>query len=94
MKYINDEQIHQMQVHRWIESQREGHDLGEAGNIDWVSKYAGAFREWVEHVPSQCIHCGLTGCQGPDEDGDCQNPFSEHRLNILKSRPPQIIPMQ
>lgn len=39
-------QCEEMQKHRWIESEKAGHDLGESAYLDWVRKYAKSFREW------------------------------------------------
>lgn len=45
LKEYNDAQTDEMQKHRWIESEKAGHDLGEAAYREWVMKYAAKFRE-------------------------------------------------
>lgn len=45
LKTYNRMQIDEMEKHKWIESEKAGHDLGEAARIDWVKKYAKQFRE-------------------------------------------------
>ncbi len=37
-----------IEVHKWIESERAGHDLGELAEQDWIKKYAKQFREEYE----------------------------------------------
>lgn len=38
-------QAHEMEVHKWLESEKAGHDLGNAAIQDWIDKHAKAFRE-------------------------------------------------
>ena len=45
LKEYNMRQIDEIEKHKWIESEKAGHDLGEAARIDWVKKYAAKFRE-------------------------------------------------
>ena len=40
-----DAQKEAMEVHKWIESEKAGHDLGDFAKQDWVKKYAAQFRE-------------------------------------------------
>jgi len=84
LKYFNEEQKHQIEIHKWIKSEKEGHDVGEFGCIDWVKNYAAIFKEWSECVPVNCIHCEHSGCPGPDKDNECIHPFCPNRLNLLK----------
>jgi hypothetical protein len=84
LKYINEEQKHQIEIHKWISSEKEGHDVGEPGCIDWVKKYASVFRVWAESIPVDCVGCGLSGCGGPDKDCECPHPFCTARLTMLK----------
>jgi len=88
LKYLNAEQRHQIEMYRWIRSERVGHDIGERCTLDWVYNYAAVFREWAENIPTQCIQCGLTGCQGPDTDNECCSPFNDLRLNLMQRRFP------
>lgn len=39
------EQCEEMKRHKWIESEKAGHDLGNQAIRDWVYKYAKQFRE-------------------------------------------------
>ena len=41
-------QIEEIEKHKWIESEKAGHDLGEAARIDWIVKYAA---KWSEEHP-------------------------------------------
>jgi hypothetical protein len=45
LKEYNQLQIEEMEKHKWIESEKAGHDLGDAAHMDWVIKYAAKFRE-------------------------------------------------
>lgn len=45
LKTYNQMQIKAMEIHKWIESEKAGHDLGEAANIDWVRRFAKQFSE-------------------------------------------------
>ncbi len=38
----------EIERYKWIESEKHGHDLGRQAAIDWVTKYAAAWREWFE----------------------------------------------
>jgi len=93
LKYLNKEQKHQIEIHKWIRSEQIGYDIGEPGCLEWVRAYAAIFREWAENLPTQCIQCGLTGCQGPDSDKECPYPFCEPRLNILQRSFPLRFPI-
>jgi hypothetical protein len=43
------DQVHEIEVHKYIESQKAGHDVGEAwAAIDWVTKHAEKYREAIE----------------------------------------------
>jgi hypothetical protein len=45
------EEIHK---HKWIESEKVGHDVGELwASFDWVSKYAVSFRENFERQETE-----------------------------------------
>lgn len=47
-------QKHEMEVHKWLESEKAGHDLGNAAVQDWIDKHAKEFREkWDEDHPSR-----------------------------------------
>ena len=44
LKQFNDMQIHEIDVHKWIESEKAGRDLGTSAVLDWIRRYARAFR--------------------------------------------------
>lgn len=49
MKKFMDAQIKEMEIHKWIESEAAGHDLGEEALKDWIVKHAAEFRKhWEE----------------------------------------------
>ena len=79
-KYINNEQIHQIEIHKFIQGLLNKEDPGEAACLEWVKKYAKAFREWAETVPSDCVSCGA--CKGDPKE--CKAPFNQKRLDKLK----------
>jgi len=79
---INKEQKKQIEIHKWILSERAGHDLSEEACIDWVDHYAASFREWVKKIPDHCINCG--NCSDCDKNpSECNDPFNHNRLNKL-----------
>lgn len=42
-------QAHEIDVHKWIESEKAGKDLGNDAVMEWIKKYAKDFRkEWEE----------------------------------------------
>lgn len=47
MKSFMDSQIDEINKHKWIESEKVKHDLGEEAVRDWIKKHAANFRkEW------------------------------------------------
>lgn len=38
----------EIQVHKWIESERAGQDLGQGAVHDWIIRYAAEWRRWRE----------------------------------------------
>jgi|GEM_PF-790138 hypothetical protein len=43
--------------HKWIESEKAGHDIGwDQAHADWLVKY---FAEWEGHLPSRVIDDAL-----------------------------------
>lgn len=49
MKRYMADQIKEMEIHKWIESEAAGHDLGEDALKDWILKHAVEFRKhWEE----------------------------------------------
>ena len=46
---FNKIQMKEMEDHRWLESEKEGHDIGENAYLDWILKHAKKFREeWFD----------------------------------------------
>lgn len=43
-------QAEEMKKHKWIESEKVGHDLGNNAIRDWITKYAKQFREEYLHL--------------------------------------------
>lgn len=41
-------QREEIERYKWIESEKEGHDLGRQAVLDWISKYAATWREWYD----------------------------------------------
>ena len=39
------EEIQEIERHKWIESEKAGHDLGHDAIMEWVLKYAKQYRE-------------------------------------------------
>jgi hypothetical protein len=48
-KFLQD-QIQEIMIHKWIESEKAMKDVGEDACIDWIVKYAGAYREKWERI--------------------------------------------
>lgn len=44
MKQFMDAQVKEMEIHKWIESEKANHDLGEEALKDWIKKHAEEFR--------------------------------------------------
>ena len=38
-------QLHEINVHKWIESEKAGYDLGNEAILDWIRNHAKQFRE-------------------------------------------------
>lgn len=43
LKEYNAAQCQEIEKYKWIESEKAGHDLGEAARVEWVVKYAAQF---------------------------------------------------
>lgn len=41
------DQCKEICIHKWIESQKAGYDLGATAVKDWINKYAKSFREYA-----------------------------------------------
>jgi len=57
-----EEQKHQMEIHKWIESEKAKRDLGDLPLLDWVTKFAAIFRQQWEEKYGPIIE---------DENGMC-----------------------
>lgn len=82
VKQVNCEQKRQIEIYKWLESERAGRDLSDNAAIEWIRKYAISFREWAETIPYECKKCGL--CQDCGNKEECCQPFNEERLKRLK----------
>lgn len=54
----------EMMIHKWIESQKVGYDLGEEAIRQWVQMHwTGYLRaRWVEHLQGKCFWAELHRC--------------------------------
>ncbi|MEA1927773.1 MAG: hypothetical protein U9N73_06165 [Candidatus Auribacterota bacterium] len=41
-------QMEQILKHKWLESEKVGHDIGKDAVSDWIDKYAAIWRKWWE----------------------------------------------
>lgn len=69
LKEYNRLQIEEMEKHKWIESEKAGHDLGQAAHREWVEKYAAQFRK--EHPVQK------NDKLQPEQNLDAENGVSE-----------------
>lgn len=69
-EFLKDE-IKEIEIHKWIESQKAHRNLGLEAELDWVCKYAKAYREeWelkygkiIEEIEEENgVNC--SGCPG------------------------------
>jgi hypothetical protein len=51
----------EMLRHKWIESQKAGHDLGQSAFFDWVDKHADAFRHYIVDVRREHVEWDRVG---------------------------------
>lgn len=47
LRDYNAMQMLEMDKHKWIESEKAGHDLGEGCYLDWIKKHSATFRKEV-----------------------------------------------
>jgi|GEM_PF-3040994 len=83
IKYSNPEELRQMNIHKWLVSEKCGRDVGEEAFFDWIQRYARLFRSWANTLPENCINCGLQ-CN-KDGNNKCINPFNPKRLEHLNN---------
>ena len=53
MKKFMSDQIKEVEIHKWIESEKANRDLGEEAIKDWIEKHAADFRKKWEEENSQ-----------------------------------------
>ena len=54
MKQYMEDQIHEIGIHKWIESEKANRDLGDEAVKDWILKHAKQYREqWNEKHKSE-----------------------------------------
>jgi len=41
---------HKMEIHKWLESQKEGYDIGKPGFVDWAKLYEDSTRAWINNL--------------------------------------------
>jgi len=47
-RQLLEEQRAEIERHKWIESEKAGHDLGRDAVMDWIKNNAAAWRQWYE----------------------------------------------
>lgn len=53
MKQFMADQIKEIEIHKWLESEKANRDLGEEAVKDWIEKHAEEFRKrWEEEYES------------------------------------------
>lgn len=45
LKQYMDDQIKEIELYKWLESEKANRDLGEEAVKDWIEKHAAEFRE-------------------------------------------------
>ena len=55
MKSYCYRQIEEAKKYKWIQSQKAGHDLGDAAVTEWVKKFAAKFREDYNEVYASMV---------------------------------------
>lgn len=68
----------ELDVHKWLESEKAGMDLGEQAIRDWVQHYWDRFLRdcWLEHILGKVLWTEL----GKDNFGICRQQFEEDPL--------------
>ena len=54
-------QRREIERHKWIESQKAGHDLGDQAVFDWVMRYSEDFKRYVAEVLGEKVCCTPIG---------------------------------
>jgi PIN domain nuclease of toxin-antitoxin system len=53
-KFMAD-QVKEIEIHKWIESEKAGCDLGDRACLDWIKNHAKAYREYYELVGEHSV---------------------------------------
>lgn len=56
-------QKEEIEKYKWIESQKAGHDLGEAAVRQWVEKFAANYRKEYEEIFNELVHETADHCK-------------------------------
>jgi hypothetical protein len=78
----------ELSLHKWIESEKAGRDLGEKAIHDWVARHWDRFlrQRWVEHLQGQVFWYELDHADyGLFQRCFCGNPLAELIINTYKS---------
>ena len=55
------EQIHEIEIYKWLRSEQENKDIGDIAVIEWIEEHAANFRkEWEYHINNNGNNC--SGC--------------------------------
>jgi len=81
-EHIFKEQLRQIEMHKWLLSEKAGYDLKEEARLDWVDHHASEFRKWVNKVPGHCVECGKC-CLSKGKPKECPFPFAPERIKKL-----------
>ncbi|MCK5081965.1 MAG: hypothetical protein KAR31_03580 [Candidatus Omnitrophica bacterium] len=53
----NKKAVEEINRHRWIESEKAGHDIGfETASVDWLEKFSAAWMDY--HMPKRKVSAG------------------------------------
>lgn len=87
IRYMNQRQIYEMDKHKYLRSKELGYDIGDPGRLEWVTKYAEAFRSWADNLPSKCIRCDYC-CYSYRKKvpSECPYPFNNKRIRLIESQ--------
>jgi len=83
LRYINEEQRHQIELHKYLTSEKAGKDRAEEACLEWVKNFAPSFRKWAETIPENCVKCGYCGCNSMNAIDECHDPFNPDRINKI-----------
>ncbi|MCY2935476.1 MAG: hypothetical protein WCJ40_08285 [Planctomycetota bacterium] len=78
----------EVELHKWIESEKAGRDLGEKAIHDWLAHYWDRFlrQRWVEHLQGQVFWHELDHTDfGLFQRGFCGNPLADKIIGLYKA---------